>query len=108
MVDKNNFRSKTGTSFSADAFAVVFREDQIVLDFKNTVPRLDKAGDEKRRTMVSEHQPVLLSPKRAKALKQLLESNLKKYEEKHGEISTGSKKPESEDVEVDESHDYIA
>jgi len=108
MSDKNNFRSKTGTSFSADAFAVVFRGDQMVLDFKNTVPRLDNVRDEKQRTMVSEHQPILLTPKRAKALKNLLEGNIKKYEEKYGEISTQTKSNESENVEVDESHDYIA
>ena len=107
MSEKDNFRSKTGSSFSADGFAVVFREDKMVLDFKNTVPRLDRVGDKKKRTMVSEHQPILLTPKRAKALSRLLQQNIKKYEEKHGEIPERGQERD-EDVQVDESHDYIA
>jgi len=107
MADNDNFRSKTGSSFSADGFAVVFRKDKMVLDFKNTVPRLDQVGENKKRTMVSEHQPILLTPERAKALKKLLEGNIKKYEEKHGEIpEPGTEK--SEDIQSDQSHDYIA
>lgn len=106
MVDKN-FQSKTGESFSSDGFAVIFREGQLVIDFKNTAPRLDDIGGDKRQTIVSEHQPVILDPQRAKALKQVLEQNISRYEDKYGEIELENQEP-SEDIDVDESRDYIA
>lgn len=106
MADQG-FQSKTGSSFTAGSFAVVFREGQMVLDFRRTAPRLDDVGSDKKQTIVSEHQPILMDPKRAKAFKEVLEKNIQDYEERHGEIETPSQE-ESEPEEPEDSQDYIA
>lgn len=106
MADQG-FQSKTGESFTAESFAVVFREGQIVLDFRRTAPRLDDVGGDKKQTIVSEHQPILMDPRRAKAFKEVLEKNIQDYEERHGEIETPSRE-EEEPTEPEDSQDYIA
>ena len=105
---KSDFQSKTGSSFSAENFSVVFRKGQIVLDFKKTAPRIDNPG-EKTQTIVSEHQPVVMNPEKAKAFKELLDRNIEKYEEKHGEIELKEKETEDEKEDsTDTTQDYIA
>lgn len=106
MADQG-FQSKTGESFTAESFAIVFRKGQIVLDFRRTAPRLDDVGGDKKQTIVSEHQPVLLDPQRAKAFKEVLEKNIQDYEDRHGEIEAPSQE-ESEPQEPEDSQDYIA
>jgi len=112
MVDKN-FQSKTGESFSAENLAVVFKKGQLVLDFRKTAPRLDNISGDKKQTVVSEHQPIVLNPKRAKAVKNALEKNIERYEEKYGEIeynpsqSDSAEEGESKQSDPD-SQDYIA
>lgn len=104
----NSFQSKTGSSFSAENFSVVFREGQVVLDFKKTAPRIDNPG-EKKQTIVSEHQPVVMNPEKAKAFKELLDKNIEKYEEKHGEIELKEKETENDQQnKEDNTQDYIA
>ena len=106
MADQG-FQSKTGESFTAGSFAVVFRRGQIVLDFRKTAPRLDDVGGDKKQTIVSEHQPILMDPQRAKAFKEVLEKNIEDYEERHGEIETPSQQ-EEKPTEPEDSQDYIA
>lgn len=105
MADQS-FQSKTGESFSAESFAVVFREGQMVLDFRKTAPRLDNVGGDRKQTIVSEHQPIVMTPQRAKAFKEVLEDNIENYEEKHGEIEL-PERDNSEVSEPEESQDYI-
>lgn len=106
MVDSTNFESKTGSSFKADSLAVIFRKGQVVLDFKKTAPRLDQSSNDKVQTVVSEHNPVVLNPERAKAFKQLLEKNIQSYEEKFGEIELDEDEEDKKAEEEDQ--DYIA
>ncbi len=101
------FKSKTGSSFSAENFSVVFRKGQMVLDFKKTAPRIDNPG-EKKQTIVSEHQPVVMSPEKAKAFKELLEKNIERYEEKHGSIEVTKPEKKESEPEEEETQDYIA
>lgn len=102
------FESKTGESFQPDQFPIIFREGQIVFDFKKSSPRLDKIGDTKTQTVVSEHNAITMTPEKAKSFKKLLEKNIEKYEEKYGEIEIEQKEQETEDQQVEESQDYIA
>lgn len=106
MVDSTNFESKTGTSFKPDSYTVIFREGQMVLDFRKTAPRIDKTGENRIQTVVSEHNPVVMRPEQAKYFKNLLEKNIKKYEEKHGEIELEALEEESSEEEQEQ--DYIA
>lgn len=107
MADSTKFESKTGRSFKADSMAVIFRQGQIVLDFKKTSPRVDRSSSDKMQTIVSEHNPVVLTPERAKAFKNLLEKNIQNYEEKHGEIEI-NRESQTEEASEPEEQDYIA
>lgn len=78
----------------------------MVLDFKKTAPRIDNIGGDQSQTIVSEHQPVVMTPERAKAFKKILENNIENYEEKHGEIELPERE-DSKDSEIEESQDYI-
>jgi len=100
------FQSKTGKSFSAEGFTVVFRKGQVVTDFRKIAPRIDNIGGDQTQTIVSEHQPIVMTPQKAKAFKKVLEDNIQNYEEKHGEIELPERK-EPEASEVEESQDYI-
>jgi len=112
MADSTNFESRTGESFKPDSLAVIFREGQLVMDFRKTAPRLDQSSSDKIQTVVSEHNPVVMRPEKAKMFKRLLEKNIENYEEKFGEIELPdrSKSDPSEDAEaseVEDSQDYI-
>lgn len=106
MVDATNFESRKGESFKPDSLAVIFREGQLVMDFKKTSPRLDQSGSDKIQTVVSEHNPVVVNPRKAKAFSKLLEKNIESYEEKYGEIELNE--PEEKTEEQEEQQDYIA
>jgi len=104
---KTNFESKAGRSFKPDHFPIIFREGQIVFDFKKSSPRIDKVGDQKTQTLVLEHNTVVMNPKKAKSFKRLLERNIEKYEEKHGEIEIEDRQETTEEPEIEDSQDYI-
>lgn len=70
---------------------------------------MDKLGDQKTQTIVSEHNAVAMNPKKAKKFKQLLEKNIERYEEKYGEIEVEDINEETENEEESpETQDYIA
>lgn len=111
MAESTKFESRKGESFKPDSLAVIFREGQLVMDFRKTAPRLDQSSTDKIQTVVSEHNPVVMRPEKAKMFKQLLEKNIENYEEKFGEIELPEQEEPDEDVseasEVDDSQNYI-
>lgn len=104
----SKFESKTGESFKPDSFPIIFREGSIVFDFKKTTPRIDKVGKNKTQTIVTEHQAIAMTPQKAKKFKKLLDKNIERYEEKHGEIEVEELSPETEEDQKSETQDYIA
>ena len=104
----NKFESKTGKSFKPDQFPIIFREGSVIFDFKKTTPRIDKVGDQKTQTIVSEHNAVAMTPKKAKTFYKLLGKNIERYEEKYGEIEVEDINEETEEDEVEDTQDYIA
>ncbi|MDY6789310.1 MAG: DUF3467 domain-containing protein [Candidatus Nanohaloarchaea archaeon] len=106
--DQPKFKTDLGESFYADGVALMFKQDRFVLDFRRTMPRVDQWGQNAQQTVKAEHQPVFLNPQAAKALLNILEENISKYEEQFGEIETPDQ-PEELDTERDEmeEHGYI-
>lgn len=112
MTDSTNFESRPGESFKPDSLAVIFREGQLVMDFRKTAPRLDQSSSDKIQTVVSEHNPVVMRPEKAKMFKELLEKNIENYEEKFGKIELPEQENpdssgDSETSEVEDSQNYI-
>ncbi len=108
MSDSTDFESRSGRSFYADNLAIIFREDKIFLDFKKSAPRLDRFGKNKKQTVVSEHNPVIVSPEKAKMFKNLLEKNIERYEEKFGDIEVPSTGETDRKDAEEQTTDYIA
>ncbi|MCJ7479188.1 MAG: DUF3467 domain-containing protein [Candidatus Nanohaloarchaeota archaeon QJJ-7] len=105
MPHDKQFKAEHGKSFTADSITIMHGKGKIILDFKRTAPRFDQTEGDSRHTVITEHEPVVMNPKTAKMLKNLLEDNLENYEEKFGEIEL-PERGESEDEEV-ETHGYI-
>lgn len=103
------YKINAGSAFHADAVTVMHTPRKIMLDFKLTTARVDQVGGNHRQTVVVEHDAVEMEPELAKELINLLQDNLEKYEEKHGEVEERSRpdqETDGEDVEV-ESSSYI-
>lgn len=103
---REDFDSNEGEAFYADSIGIIFKQDQFVFDFAKSVPRVER--NQKRKRIVTEHNPIIANPKKAKVFKKLLEKNIEKYEEKFGEIEI-EQQEQKEEEEEDEpvKHDYI-
>lgn len=81
-------KEKGDKAFFTDSFSVLFKPEQFVLDFKQSVPKISASREHEHENVVW-HKPVMMNPGLAKRLSQLLQKNLEKYEEKFGEIEIG-------------------
>ncbi len=113
MANQNtkNFHADLGDAFTSDAVTVVFGHGKFVMDFKKTAPRIDHVNGNQNQTIVSEHQPIVLRPKAAKMLLRILDNNVERYEEEHGEIEIPESQPVEDQDEAEtastEDHGYI-
>lgn len=104
--DSKRFKAKHNSPFNADSATIMHGKGSIVLDFKQTTPRLDKVDDSAQHTVITEHNAVVLKPRMAKILMRLLEENIANYEEKFGEIELPDRE-EDMDSTTPETHGYI-
>ncbi|MFH0876508.1 MAG: DUF3467 domain-containing protein [archaeon] len=75
-----------GDSFYADELAVIYNPLRFILDFKNVTPRADiRAKD--FQPLVLKHNVVVLDVYTAKSLLEMLDKNVKSYEERFGKIT---------------------
>jgi len=75
---------KTGQGIYANLALISHSGAEFVIDFTRMLPGLPKAVVQAR---------IILTTQHAKGLLQALETNIKKYEEKFGEIKTATDKP---------------
>lgn len=102
------YQIKAGSAFRADAVTVMHSPRKVMLDFKLTTARLDAVEGEQRQTVVVEHDAVEMDPALAKELVELLQDNLERYEEKHGEIEERERPDTVDEEEVStEDSTYI-
>jgi len=76
---------KIGQGIYANLALISHSGAEFIVDFTRVLPGMPKAAVQAR---------ILLTPQHAKGLLKALEGNLKKYEEKFGEIKTFSEKNE--------------
>lgn len=105
--DSKSFKAEHNEPFNADSATIMHGEGSVVIDFKQTTPRLDKIDEDVQHTVITEHNAIVLQPKMAKVLLGLLKENLSNYEDKFGEIEVPEKNPRSMDAGSDDSHSYI-
>lgn len=86
MVEQQiNINVMDGGAFFAHEASVNFTPLQFTLDFKCITPRVDPRGKGKP-TFLLMHNVVMLEPYHAKALLDVLQNVVKKYEEQYGKI----------------------
>jgi len=94
-------------SFYANNLAVFNNVNEFVLDFAQVTPRMDMIDGKQVLTYMVKHNTIVIEPKQAKVILNLLKENLEKYEKKFGKIEVAK-----QDVEAKKSHskkfaDYI-
>lgn len=76
-----------GKSFFADEVSITNNPLRIILDFKNTTPRIDVRAQQQGVPLVVEHNTVILDAFLAKTMYELLGKQIEQYEEQFGEIT---------------------
>lgn len=100
-------KEKDEEAFFSDSFSLFFNPRQFVLDFKQSVPKIEDSEEEHEHKTVQWHKPVLLNPVLAKKLLKVLEKNIKKYEEKFEEIEIREMETEPKETSDEEEPSYI-
>lgn len=100
-----SFKSSTREAFFADAFSVLFNRGHFMLDMKQNVPNISVKGGKHRKKTVTFHRPVVIDPVLAKKLQHILSKNIKKYEDKYGEIKLKEREKKDNKEEEKEKPD---
>lgn len=104
--DNRNIHAEHNSAFHADAATVIHGKGSVVIDFKQTSPRVDQVENATQHTVITEHNAVVMRPQMAKVLLNILEENVSNYENKFGEIEL-PEQPESVDSGSEDAHGYI-
>lgn len=73
-------------TFYSNNIAIFNNPTEFVLDFTQTSPRIDIVQGKQVITYVIKHNPIVMEPKQAKIVLDLLKENISKYEKKFGRI----------------------
>ena len=82
----------TKEAFYSNDFGISVSNIEIVLDFRQTLPRIDiPSKGNIISSMAVKHNPIIMPPKTAKMLIALLKENIERYEKEYGEIKLPKK-----------------
>jgi len=94
--------------FYTDSISVVYNPNKFILDFKQTVPKIDQIqGGKNQQTLVVKHKTMLLDVKFAKIFLKTLQHAMEGYEKKHGKIELPKKQKRKEESVVVKEESYI-
>lgn len=107
--NNRTFKAEHNEPFNADSATIIHGEGSVVIDFKQSTPRVDQVDNNTEHTVITEHNAIVLQPTMAKVLLNLLEENLDNYEDQFGEIDLPDQSTQSSQTgsTVDDSHGYI-
>lgn len=106
--NNKQFKAEHNEPFNADSATIMHSQNQVVIDFKQTTPRLDQVDNDMQHTVITEHNAIVLRPQMAKVLLNLLQENLENYEDKFGEIDLPEQDgQDTPDDATQDSHGYI-
>lgn len=105
--NNRTFKANHNEPFNADSATIIHGKGSVVVDFKQSTPRVDQIEDSTEHTVITEHNAVVLQPQMAKVLLNLLEENIENYEEKFGEIELPEQDEQNVDTSDDDAHGYI-
>lgn len=94
-------------SFFTDNVSVLHNENNFIIDFKQTTPRMDFVHDKQDISFVTTHNTVVMNPAMAKSLKEVLQDSIEKYEKQFSEIKMPKKKKADKKVVETTGTNYI-
>ncbi|MBN2042872.1 MAG: DUF3467 domain-containing protein [Candidatus Aenigmarchaeota archaeon] len=93
--------------FYTDSISVVYNPNKFILDFKQTVPKIDQVEGKSQQTIVVKHKTMLLDAKFAKIFLKTLQNAMDGYEKKYGKIELPKKQKQKEEAVVVKEESYI-
>ncbi len=95
-------------AFFTDNVTVLHSPSKFIIDFSQTVPRIDNIDGKMRQTFTIKHNTVILDPPFAKSLLDILKKNVKTFEKKFGDIKLSKKKAiKKKNIEAESTTRYI-
>ena len=95
-------------AFFTDNVTVLHSPSKFIIDFSQTVPRIDNIDGKMMQTFTIKHNTVLLDPPFAKSLLDVLKKNVKTFENKFGDIKIAKKKTmKKKPIEAESTTRYI-
>lgn len=95
-------------AFFTDNVTVLHSPSKFIIDFSQTVPRIDNIDGKMRQTFTIKHNTVILDPPLAKSLLDILKKNVKTFEKKFGDIKLAKKKAmKKKPIEAESTTRYI-
>lgn len=94
-------------SFYANNLAIFNNANEFVLDFAQMTPRMDILEGKQILSYVVKHNSIVLEPKQAKIILNLLKENVEKFEKRFGKIEIGRIEKESKKQSSKKFMDYI-
>jgi len=80
--------------FYANSITVFNNQNEFIIDFTQTTPRMDLIEGKQVLSYVTKHNAIILSPLQAKVFLQILKDNIEKYESQFGKIQVPKKRKE--------------
>ena len=78
-------------AFYSNAISVIHSPAKFIINFKQTTPRLDTVGNQKKQVIAVHHKSIILDPDMAKIFLNILRENIGNYEKKFGKIELPKK-----------------
>jgi 16S rRNA G966 N2-methylase RsmD len=95
-------------AFYTDNVTVLHSPNKFIVDFSQTVPRVDNIDGKMRQTFTIKHDTVIMDPPFAKMLLDILKKNVKAFEKKFGGIKLPKKmSKKKKPIEAESTTRYI-
>ena len=90
-------------AFYSDSISIIFNLSKFILDFKQSIPRMDQIQGKEQETIAIKHNTVIIDARFAKNFMETLKKAVGNYEKKFGKIEL-PKKP----IKKDKKEDVVA
>ncbi len=79
-------------AFFADNVSVLHNENQFIIDFKQTTPRIDVVSGDQKLSFVTMHNSIVISPTMAKSFMDVIKDSIERYEKEFSKIKIPKQK----------------
>ena len=95
-------------AFFTDNVTVLHSPNKFIIDFSQTIPKVDNIDVKMNQTFTIKHNTVIMDPPFAKSLLDILKKNMKMFEKKFGDIKLPKKRSmKKKPLEVESTTRYI-